>query len=120
MAAQTTPRATESVAVFTGQLKGHRVQAVTLHTKAHNFRVTLRDGRKVTVAFTASEQQRLLADARANGVTVKVAEARQPSHKRRYIAIAVAVVAVLALGIAAWLFVRRRRLREEEYGPRGR
>ena len=112
--------AQEGVVVFEGQLNGHQVKAVVLHTRAHSFRVTLRNGRKVSVAFPASEQQRLLEEVEAHGVAVKVAKAQPPSHTRRYVAIGVAVVLVIALAAGAWLFMRRRRIREEEEGPRVR
>ncbi len=113
--------AQESVTAFEGQLKGHQVHAVTLHTKAHKLRVTLKDGGKVSVVFSASQQQRLLEDIRARGITVKTTTARPPSHTRRYLAIGVAVVLVIALAAGAWLFARRRRiLREEELGPPAR
>ena len=105
-----TPAPSESLVIFEGQLKGHQVSTVTLHTKAHTFRVLLTDGRIVRIAFPASEQQRLVGDIGAAGVTVTVAKAQSPSHKRRYIAGGVVIVLViLALG---WL-LRKRRMREE-------
>ncbi len=112
--------AQESVAVFEGQLNRRQVRAVTLHTKSHKLKVTLKDGSKVSVVFPASEQQRLLEDAKAHRVVVKVTKAQPPSHTRRYVAIGVAVVLVIALAAGAWLFMRRRRIREEELGPRAR
>lgn len=119
-AAATTAPVKESVVAFEGQLNGRRVQAVVLHTEAHRLRVTLSDGRKVTVAFPASEQQRLLEDARAHGVTVKVAKVEPPSHKRRDIAIGVGIViVVIAIALGIWLLVRKRRMRAELYGPTG-
>lgn len=111
----------ESVAVFEGQLKGHQVTAIRLHPKAHSFRVTLTDGNKATVVFSASEQQRLLGEAKAHGITVKVTKVQQPSHKRRDLVIGAAiVVVVLAVAVGGWLYVRRRRMREEEHGPQVR
>jgi ATP-dependent Zn protease len=112
--------AQEGIVVLEGQLYGHQVRAVTLHTKAHKLRVTLKDGSKVSVVFPASEQQRLLEDVRGHGVTVKVTTAQPPSHTRRYVAIGVAAVALVALALGVWLYLRRRRMREEEYGPRVR
>jgi ATP-dependent Zn protease len=109
--------AQESVTVFEGQLHGHQVHAVTLHTKAHKLRVTLKDGSKVSVVFPASDQQRLLEDVRSRGITVKMTTAQPPSHTRRYLAIGVAVVLIIVLAAGAWLFMRRRRMRDEEYGP---
>ncbi len=104
--------------IFEGQLRGHQVRSVTLHTKAHDFHTTLKDGRKVVVAFPASQQQQLLGDVRADGVTVKVVKAKAPSHKRRYIIIGGAIVVVVLAVAGLLLFLRRRRrAREEEYGP---
>lgn len=118
--AATAPAPKESIAVFEDQLHSHQVRAVTLHPKAHNFHILLSDGRKVVVVFPASRQQQLQSAVEGSGVTVKVAKVQPPSHKRRDIAIAVAVVLVIALAVGAWLLVRRRRMREEEYGPAGR
>lgn len=110
----------EGVAVFEGQLNGHQVRAVVVHAKTHRLRITLGDGRKVTVTFPATEQQRLLDEIRAHGITVKVTKTQSPSHKRRDIAIGVAVVViVVGLAVGAWLYLRKRRIREEEYGPGG-
>ncbi len=116
--AATAPAPKESIAVFEGQLHGHQVRAVTLRPKAHRLTVLLGDGHKVVVVFPASRQQQLRSAAEAGGVTVKVAKVKPPSHKRRDIAIA--VVLVIALAVGAWLLMRRRRTREEEYGPAGR
>jgi len=71
------------------------------------------DGRVVSVAFPSVEQQQLLDDVRAQGITVKVAKVQHPQHKLRYIVGDVVIV----LGIAIWLLMRRRRTREEELGP---
>ncbi len=101
----------ESLVTFEGQLNGHQVSKVTLFTKAHSFRVTLVDGHIVRVAFPSAEQQRLINDARAKGITVKVATGEPPSHKRRYIAGGVVIV-LIVVGLLAYL--RRRRTRNEE------
>jgi len=111
--------ANESLAVFEGQLDGHQVSTVTLHTKAHTFHASLTDGRKVSIAFSPSQQQRLVQDIRAKGITVKVAKVQPPpSHKLRYIVGGIAIV-VVVLAVAGFvLLARRRRMREEEEGPR--
>jgi hypothetical protein len=109
----------ESVVVFEGQLRGHRVRAVTLFPKAHRFHVVLTDGRKVGVVFPAAQQQRLVGEVAAAGVAMKTAKAKAVSHKRRYIAAGILIVAI-ALAVAAWLVMRSRRRREEEVGPRAR
>ncbi len=102
--------------IFEGQLRGHQVRSVTLHTKAHDFHTTLKDGRKVVVAFPSSQQQRLLGDVRAAGVAVKVPKVKAPSHKRRYIVIGGAIVVIVLAMAGLLLFLRRRRAHDEEYG----
>ena len=109
-----TPLPQESLTIFEGQLNGHQVSAVTLHTKTHTFHASLTDGRRLSIAFPASQQQRLEGEIRAQGIAVQVAKAQSPpSHKRRYI-VGGAVIVAIVLGIAIWLLMRRRRLREEE------
>jgi hypothetical protein len=114
-----TPLPRESLVTFEGQLNGHQVSAVTLHTKTHTFHASLTDGRRVGIAFPTSQQQRLEGDIRARGLAVQVAKVPSPpSHKRRYIAAAVVIVVVILaiLGLLL-LSVRRRRVREDEQGP---
>jgi ATP-dependent Zn protease len=97
--------------IFEGQLNGHQVSKVTMFTKAHSFRATLVDGRVVRVVFPSAEQQRLIDDARAKSITVKVARGQPPSHKRRYIVGGIVIVLVVA---GLLVYMRRRRMREEE------
>lgn len=106
-----TPPPQESLATFEGRLRGHQVSAATLRTKVHVLHVLLRDGSKAVVALPSSQQQRVLGEISAEGVTVKVVNAKPASHKRRYIA-GGAVIVVVVLGVAVWL-MRRRRTREE-------
>jgi ATP-dependent Zn protease len=109
-----TPPPKESLAIFESQLNGHQVSAVTLHTKAHTFHALLTDGRKVIIAFPSSQQQQLVSDIGAKGITVKVAKVQPPpSHKRRYIVGGVMIVAIV-LAAVGLLLRRRRRMREEE------
>ena len=88
--------------VFEGQLNGHRVRAVTLRTKAHTLHVTLEDGRVVKVVFPSSQQQQLVSEIGAKGITVKVAKVKSPSHKRRYI-VGVVVIVVIVLAVVGLL-----------------
>jgi hypothetical protein len=109
----------ESLVIFEGQLHGHHVSGVTLHTKTHTFHASLKDGQKVSVVFPASQQQRLEGDIGAEGIAVKVAKVQPPpSHKTLYIvgAIVIVVIALAAAGLL--LYMRRRRMREDEEGPR--
>jgi hypothetical protein len=95
------------------------VSTVTLHTKVHTFHASLTDGRRVVVAFPSSQQQQLVSDIRAKGVTVNVAKVQSPSHKRRYIVGAVVIVViVLAAVVGLVRSARRRSMREAEEGPR--
>lgn len=103
---------------FEGQLNGHQVSGVTLHAKGHTLHASLKDGRKVIVAFLPAQQQRLLSDVRAQGITVKVAKVQPPpSHKTRYIVGGIVVVAIIIAAGGLLLYVRRRRMREDEHGP---
>jgi len=109
---------TESLAIFEGQLNGHQVSTVTLFTTSHIFHASLTDGRKVRIAFPPSQQQQLVQDIRAKGITVKVAKTPPPPpHKLRYIVGGIAIV-VIVLALVGWLLsARRRRAREEEEWP---
>ena len=104
------PPPSESLVVFEGQLNGHQVSAVTLHTKAHTFHVTLEDGRVVKVVFPSAEQQRLMQNLGAEGIAVKVAKVQSPSHKRRYIAGGLVIVVIILAVVG--LLLRRRRMRD--------
>ncbi len=105
----------ESVSTFEGQLNGHQVHVVSLHSSASTFHIALVDGRKLVVSYSDSEKQRLLEEIKAKGITVKVAKTSAPSHKLRYIVGAIVIV-VIVLVVVALLYTRRRRLREEEGG----
>ncbi len=112
-----TPPPSESLVIFEGQLNGHQVSSVTLHTKAHTFHASLTDGRRVIIAFPSSQQQQLVNDVRAKGITVKVAKVQPASHKRRYIVGGVVIVVIILAVVGVLLLTRRRRMREEEEGP---
>jgi ATP-dependent Zn protease len=116
--AATAPAATqpanESITVFEGQLNGHQVRTVTLHTKAHTFHALLTDGDRTIVAFSPSQQQQLVDEIRAKGVTVNVTKAQASSHKRRYIVGGLVVVLIVLAVVGVLALSRKRRTREEE------
>jgi ATP-dependent Zn protease len=116
-AATTMPAPKESLAAFEAQLRARQVHAATLRIKTHVLHATLVNGSKVAIAVSSQSQQRLLNDAQAAGVTVKVLRPKAASHKRRYIAGAAVLILVL-LVVAFVLLKRRRSAREEELGPR--
>ena len=98
--------------VFKGQLEEHQVRTVTLHTKAHTFHAMLTDGDRAIVAFSPSQQQQLENAIRAKGVTLNVAAAQSPSHKR-YVVGGLVIVVIIILAVASVLTLsRKRRLRE--------
>ncbi len=112
--------AKESIATFQSQLAGGHVHAVVVRTKQHKLHVTLNGGRKVAIVYVPSEQQALIAQIEARGVSVKVVKPKSQSglrshHKLRYIAAGLVIV-VIVIVVAVFLIMRRRRRREEEQG----
>jgi len=117
-ASAATPPPSESLTIFEGQLNGHQVSAVTLHTKVHTFHASLTDGRRVVIAFPSSQQQQLMSEIRAKGITVKVAKVQPPSHKRRYIVGGVVILVIVLVVVGLLTRMRRMRvMREAEEGP---
>lgn len=109
-----TQPANESIAIFEGQLDGHQMRTVTLHTKAHAFHALLTNGDRVIVSFPSSQQQRLIDEIRTKGITVNVAKAQSSSHKRRYIVGGLVVVVIVLAVVGVLALSRKRRTREEE------
>lgn len=111
----------EDLQALEAQLHRHEVHAAVFHpTPAPgHLHVAMNDGRHYTVVYTAGEQARLIALARAGGASAAVATPKaKPAakhHKLRYIAAAILIVVILV--VAAVLLVdRRRKLREAERG----
>lgn len=115
----------EALPALETQLKHHEVHAVTFHpTPAPgHIHVSMADGKHFTVIYAASEQEKLIALARANGAryqvaTVKAKAKKSTHHTLRYIVGGVVIVVIIV--VAAVLLVdRRRKLREGEGGASG-
>jgi hypothetical protein len=109
----------ESLTVLQGQLGQHQVRSVSFHpgTGTGHIHATLKDGRHLTVVYADSEQARLVAQARAEGVRVTIAKAKSKAakkpvkHKLRYIAAGILVVVIIVV-VAVLLVDRRRKLGE--------
>jgi len=112
----------ESTSALTVQLHHHEVHALTFHPTpapghAH---VSMSDGRHFTVVYSATEEAKLVALARADGTPVAVAVAKpkavaKPAHHTlRYVAGGILVLVIIV--VAAVLLVDRRRKLSEEGG----
>jgi hypothetical protein len=108
----------ESVSAYQAQLRAGHVQALVFHTKSHKLRVSLNGGRKLVVLYPAAQQQQLVRQAEAKGVTVKVVhkKGKGAHHKLRYVAGAI-VVAVIVVVVAVLLVDRRRKRRADQGVP---
>lgn len=115
----------ESLQAYEGELHKGEVHAVTFHpgTGTGHLHVSLNNGGHMTVAYAASEQGKLVAQAQAANARIKVAavKAKKPAavhHKLRYIAGGILIVVILAV-LGVLLIGRRRTLAEGDQGPRG-
>lgn len=111
----------EGLAQFQAQLAAHEIRAVTINRELRSLRTTLTDGRHVLAHYKRGEGPPLRTKLKAAHVPVRllsheqaVAElkGRPVHHKLRYIAAAV-LVAVILIIVGAFLYRRRRHLREE-------
>jgi hypothetical protein len=113
----------ESTSALTVQLHHHEVHALTFHpTPAPgHVHVSMSDGRHFTVIYSAAEEAKFVALARADGTPVTVAVAKpkaaaKPAHHTlRYVAAGILVL-VLVVVAAVLLVDRRRKLNEEGGG----
>jgi ATP-dependent Zn protease len=107
----------ESYQEFLKQVEHREVHAVVLHAKQHVVHVTLADGRHLTAVYPASEQARIVEEARAKGASaiVAVVKVKPVHHKLRYIAGGVLIVVILVVLVV--LLIGRRRAIAEEEGP---
>lgn len=106
----------ESLKSYEAQLHKGEVHALTFHTgsggSAGHLHISLNNGEHMTVTYVASEQGKLLAQARAANARVKVAaattkKAAPAKHKLRYIAGGILIVVIVVVLIV--LLVGRRR-----------
>jgi hypothetical protein len=114
----------ESLASYEAQLRKGEVHALTFHPasggSAGHLHISLNNGEHMTVTYAASEQPKLVAQARAAGARVKVAvatakKAAPVKHKLRYIAGGILIVAIVVVLIV--LLIGRRRAVAAEGGP---
>jgi hypothetical protein len=109
----------EPLPALEAQLHSHQVHALVFHPRPApgHVHVSMDDGRHFTVVYGAGEQARLIALARAEGVSASVATVKakpaKTHHKLRYIAAGILIVVIVV--VAAVLLVdRRRKLGEAE------
>ena len=112
----------EGVQAYEAQLHKGEVHALTFHpgTPTGHLHISMDNGKHYTVAYTSSEQGKLVAEAQAGHArvqiaTVQVKKAAPVKHKLRYIAGGILTVVIIVVLIVL-LIGRRRALAEE--GPR--
>lgn len=114
----------ETLPAYEQQLAHHQVHADAFHPGAAgangHLHVSLNDGRHMSVSYAAAEQARLIAQARAKGVRVRLATVKAKStkpvkHTLRYIAGGILIVVILVV-LAVLLVGRRRRILEQAQG----
>jgi hypothetical protein len=115
----------ESVQAYEGELHHGEVHAVTFHPGATtgHLHISLNNGGHMTVAYAASEQGKLEAQARAAKTRVKVAtlqstKATAVHHKLRYIAGGILIVVIIIV-LVVLLIGRRRAVADEARAPSG-
>lgn len=115
----------ESLKSYEGQLHKGEVHALTFHPgkagEAGHLHISLDNGEHMSVTYAASEQGKLVAQARTAGARVKVATATKKAapvkHKLRYIAAGILIVVIVVVLIV--LLVGRRRAVAAEPGDAG-
>jgi hypothetical protein len=115
----------ESVQAYEGELHHGEVHAVTFHpgTPTGHLHISLNNGGHMTVAYPASQQGKLVAQARAANARVKIATAQTKKtaavkHKLRYIAGGVLIVVIVVV-LVVLLIGRRRAVAGEGPKPPG-
>lgn len=118
----------ESLSAYEGQLRHGEVHALTFHpgngTTAGHMHISLNNGEHMTVTYAASEQGKLVAQAKAANARVKVANAtatpkKAPvKHKLRYIAGGILIVVIIVV-LVVLLIGRRRAMAGDGPSPSG-
>ena len=113
LAAAATPKYTkESQKAYESQLQKGEIAAATVNKFVRSLRLTLKNGDHVLYSYPAKGAPKLEAELKAKGVPVSALQGHGHKHKkgakhtRRYIAIGIVVIVVLA-GIAFLMFRRR-------------
>jgi hypothetical protein len=111
----------EALSAYEAQLHKGEVHALTFHpgTTTGHLHISMDNGTHYTVAYAASEQSKLVAQAQADHARVQVAtvtvkKTAPVKHKLRYIAGGILIVVIVVVLIVL-LIGRRRALAEE--GP---
>lgn len=115
----------ESLQAYEGELHHGEVHAVTFHpgsTTGH-LHISLNNGGHMTVAYAASQQGKLVAQAQAANARVKIATLQTKKtaavhHKLRYIAGGILIVVILVV-LVVLLIGRRRAVADEGRAPPG-
>lgn len=116
----------ESLQAYEAELHHGEVHAATFHpgkTTGH-LHISLNNGGHMTVTYAASEQAKLLAQARAANARVKLVAAKAKKavapvkHKLRYIAGGILILVIIAV-LVVLLIGRRRALAEQDARPSG-
>jgi hypothetical protein len=112
----------EGLHAYEVQLHKGEVHALTFHpgTPTGHLHVSMNNGTHFTVAYTSSEQAKLVSQAQADHARVQIAAVQVKKtapvkHKLRYIAGGILIVVIIVVLIVL-LIGRRRALAEE--GPR--
>lgn len=116
----------ESLKSYEGQLHHGEVHALTFHpgngTTAGHMHISLNNGEHMTVTYAASEQGKLIAQAKAANARVKVANATAKpkkaavKHKLRYIAGGILIVVIIVV-LVVLLIGRRRAVADRGPAP---
>lgn len=99
---------TESTQAYEQQLAGGQIQAAKFNTKVRSMHLTLKDGRHMLVKYPPHGEAKLVAELKAQGVSVPAI--KPAHHKLRYIAAGVLVIVLILVGLV--LYMRRKRVEE--------
>jgi hypothetical protein len=112
LAAAATPKYTkESKQAYESQLRKGEIAEATFNKFVRSLRLTLKDGKHVLYSYPAKGGPQIEGELKAKGVTVKALQGghkhkKSAKHTRRYVAIGVVVILLLA-GITFLMFRRR-------------